>query len=127
MENLDKAILLGILAGTGLFVFFVLRQLAKRWDEMHYADAAPVRTETPSQPANVEPIAKPLPAGPVVTTSPVVVPTPLVSSEPPPKPAALKKRKRTPAGKVLDMLKDKDSLAAAFLLREIFAAPIARR
>ncbi|MBM3996608.1 MAG: hypothetical protein FJ303_21010 [Planctomycetes bacterium] len=128
MENLDKAILLGVLAGTGLFVFIVLRQLAKRWDEMHGVQTAPPapKPEPPQEPVPVTVVAEPPP--PVVTSKPSEAkPVLTPKRKAVPKAKRPTKQKVTPAKKVLAMLTDKDSLTRAFLLREILGPPVSQR
>ncbi len=115
MDHLDKLIPLAILGVVAVFFVALLRRAT--------------RTEL-ARPA--VPIAEPMP---VVEPKAVVTPPPLVVA-----PAKPKKRKRAPIipaatsspppttiHKVLGMLKDKDALATAFLLREILDQPTARR
>ena len=126
MEHLDKLIPLAILGLIGVVAVFLIRRVARERDAaMHPGD----------QPIHVE-------AQPVKTAEPVaVVPEPIpvaAASEPAAAVTVGNRRKRaptpvaaptppTPVVNVMDLLQNKDALAAAFLLREILAPPVSKR
>jgi hypothetical protein len=117
MQAIEKLLPLFALVGVGVFLFYLLR-LAK-------GERTPVSVEKPSAPIPV--------AAPVVVAiaAPVVVEekkelqasSPVEKTVPPP--AAPKKA--SPVRAVLDLLKSKDSMATAFMLREILDPPVSRR
>jgi hypothetical protein len=146
MDYLDKLIPFVILGAVGGLVFFLLRRAARE------KDPPPTRTEMPIMKAEpVVPVKNEIPA-PVPTKVDEEIKTAVIPATPPttpPQPKAAgaqpsvavtkKKRKRilmpvsaTPKGKtpivtVIGLLKEKESLAAAFLLREILAPPVSKR
>ena len=115
MEHLDRLIPLFILAAIGVFVLIVL-------------------CRSPRQTATTQHPAEPLSAIAVAQPAVVAVEVPAVKI----RRKKLKRKRvpavvgpaalpRTPIDTVLGLLRDKDTLAAAFLLREILAPPVSRR
>jgi hypothetical protein len=137
MEFLDKLILVVILGAVGALVLFLMRRVAREKDAMPRSADLPMPVEAQPGPARIDkPTAERLEPAIAVAPQPVT-PTPSL-----PKPAvraAKKKRKSapvltvpppraaTPIVKVMGLLQEKDSLVAAFLLREILAPPVSRR
>jgi hypothetical protein len=115
MQAIEKLLPLIALVGVGVFLFYLLR-LAK-------GERAPVSVEKPSAPIPV--------AAPVVVAiaAPVVVEEKKESqaSSPVEKAAPAAPKKASPVHAVLDLLKSKDSMATAFVLREILDPPVSRR
>jgi hypothetical protein len=118
MEHLDRLIPLAILGGVTALLLFLLRRTARE------KDVAPRTAE--AKPAAI----------PVETPLPIAVPVQIAGEI---KRKRRPKRKRAPAvavqaapvqtpiNTVLGLLKEKDTLAAAFLLREILAPPVSKR
>jgi hypothetical protein len=113
MEHLDRLIPPAILGVVAAFVLFLLRRTARD------KDVTAGSAETPA---------------PIPIAQPIVVAVPVAEI----KRARQKRRTRTPAvvpiapvktpiHTVLGLLKEKDTLAAAFLLREILAPPVSKR
>ena len=139
MDYLDKLIPLVILGAVGAFLVFLVRRVARDMD-------APPRAAETVAPAEVKPA--PIEIAAIVETPAVVVPEavpvmaePMVAGLPPviQAPAPVRRRKKpmatvatvipteTPIQAVLGLLQEKDGLAVAFVLREIFAPPVSKR
>ncbi len=115
MEHLDRLIPLAILAAIGVFVLVLLRRSAPRQKTSRRA-------------------AESLPVIPVAQPAVVMLDVPTAKMK-----RRKLRRKRAPAvvgpaalprttiDTVLGLLREKDTLAAAFLLREILAPPVSRR
>jgi hypothetical protein len=135
MEYLDKLIPLAVLGAVGAFLLFVLRRVTREQDVAPRSAELTMRVEAKPKPVIAvaqekkqiasEALAKREDEKVAVASS--VIPMP---AERP------KKKKRTPSvvvpaempiQTVLGLLKDKDTLAAAFLLREILAPPVSKR
>lgn len=119
MDFADKLIPLIGLAGVGAFLLFLLR-LAKN----EQAVKPPVE-----EPTTVVPFATPIS---------VLVATPITTITPPPEVVApvaetsapmvvAENSPASPVHAVIDLLKKKDSLTAAFLLHEILGPPVSCR
>ncbi len=118
MEHLDRLIPLAILGVVATFVLLLLWRTAREKDATQRSGEAlpaPIAVDTPQPAADA-----------------VEVAAEEIKSERP------KKRRRpaivvqaapgkTPIHAVLALLKEKDTLAAAFLLREILAPPVSKR
>jgi hypothetical protein len=114
MEHLDRLIPLAILGVVAALVLFLLWRTAR---------------EERATPRSAEVLPPPIP---VETPQPAPLPAMEINS-------GRRKRKRrpavaiqsapvhTPTHTVLGLLKEKDALAAAFLLREILAPPVSKR
>lgn len=135
MEHLDKLIALAILGAVAVFLLFVLRRLALEeradrspTDVVTVEPAAPLAIEAPPPivpaeiPKTIEPPPAPVLPSPVVVVKPKRKRKRAIPVSPIVIPAAA-----TPIVTVLDLLKKKDALATAFLLREILAPPVAKR
>jgi hypothetical protein len=130
MEYLDKIIPLAILGLAAASLIVLVRRVAREKEPAVRVEEPPVPVEvapiveTPAIVVAVEPIAM----EPVVVAPPVVVPTEARAKRP-----SLKKVippfvvKPTPIQTVLGLLKENDSLAAAFVLHEILGPPRSRR
>jgi hypothetical protein len=117
MEHLDRLIPLAILVSVTAMLLFLLRRPAPE------IDVAPRCTETLPPPIPIE------------TPMPIAIPVQVAATQ-----IKRKRRRRrlpavevqtapaqTPIDTVLGLLKEKNTLAAAFLLREILAPPVSRR
>lgn len=119
MNHLDKLIPLVTLLSVAAFLLFLLRRAARSKELTTWQESVPV---------NPQPV--PVVALPQEEIRVPVVPT---AAE---KRAARKKRTPTPAVEAtsptpidaaLGLLKEKDALVTAFLLREILGPPVSRR
>jgi hypothetical protein len=115
MEHLDRLIPLAILGVVAAFVLFLLRRSAREKDVMPRSVDARIET-----------------AAPISVAQPILVDVVEIKSERPKKeraPAVTVQAApaQTPIHTVLGLLKEKDTLAAAFLLREILAPPVSKR
>jgi hypothetical protein len=114
MEHLDRLIPLFILGAIGAFVLILLRR-SPRQTAATQRLAEPASAVSVAQPAAVVEV----PAGKIKRKKMKRKRVPAVVG-----PAA---PPRTPIDTVLGLLRDKDTLAAAFLLREILAPPVSQR
>lgn len=128
MEPLDKLIPLAILGAVGAFLVFLVRRAIRQ-------ESAASSAEVPAvvEPIQVEALAV------VVTPQPVAVEAEVKPNEVIVESIVRKRRLKkallplvaappqTPIVTVLELLKQKDSLAAAFLLHEILAPPVSKR
>jgi hypothetical protein len=116
MEHMDRLIPPAILGVVAAFVLFLLRRTARDKDAApRIAEATPalVPVETPSA------ISGQVAAVEIKRTRSRRTRTPAVAVQTAPV--------KTPIHTVLGLLKEKDTLAAAFLLREILAPPVSKR
>lgn len=116
METLDKLIPLAIVIAVGAMVVFLLRRSPRE------APAMIVGLEPVIQVAVVESAPQA-----IVVAAPVVVERKSESVAPPIDIDAPPSSPETPITNVLELLKKKDALATAFLLREILAPPVSKR
>jgi hypothetical protein len=115
MENLDRLIPLAILAVLGICVLILLRRSPREKDAKLSA-AEPLPAIPVAQPAAV---AMEVPAAKIKRKKPIRRRVPAVTAQ--------SVQRQMPVQTVLGLLKDKDTLAAAFLLREILAPPVSQR
>ena len=119
MEYLEKLMALAILGGVGALLIFLLRR-ARAKDNAAQAEEVRKNVETPAVVVEKPPV--------VVTAS---APAPIVNVKAAENRRAKTRRKKATAApplvKVMGLLKEKDALVAAFLLREILAPPVSRR
>ena len=115
MDYLDKLIPFSVLIAVGAFLLYILR-LAMREQNAQWHDRAPRKSAVIVEPPELAPTVEEnrTPAPPA--------PQGIPRAEPKPKEPA-----KMPIHAVLDLLKEKDSLAVAFLLREILDKPVSRR
>ena len=146
MEYLDKLIPLLILGGVGAFLVFLVRRVAREMDAVPRAEETvapvemkpePVLIETPT--VMVEQEVAPLPTVAPMSAEPATVVPAAAASIQPAAPARRLRRKQpmptavqaapaeTPIQAVLGLLREKDGLAIALVLREIFAPPVSKR
>ena len=140
MEHLDRLIPLVILGAVGAFLLFLLRR-AQRERSAPRSEQIPIRFAVP---VIAEPVVAKFEAPVVVVAKPIVaalVPTVPIAKPVPVAPVVVVREKRrkkhrptaaaapktTPIESVLGLLKEKDALATAFLLREILGAPVSSR
>jgi len=114
MEPIDKLMPFVALVVIGVFLFYLLR-LAKREPIVERREPVPIAAPL------VIPVAVPVA---LVAPSKVEAPAPAVVAAP----ATVEpKAPASPIHAVLELLTKKDSLATAFLLREILDPPMSRR
>jgi hypothetical protein len=148
VEHLDKLIPLVILAAVGALLVFLVRRVARDADAAPRAEETVARVEVKSPPvpitaiveapaAVVPEVAPKLVVGPMAAEPATVVPA--AASIQPAAPVRRLRRKQpmptavqvapaeTPIQTVLGLLREKDGLAIALVLREIFAPPVSKR
>jgi hypothetical protein len=143
MEPLNKLLLLAVLGAVAALLVFLLRQAFRESStstaQPERVESKPVDTEPPIEMKREEPVvamtpqpAATIPEEPIALTPAI----PVVAArsrpvrrkrKPAPATAAALPSEATPIGTVLELLKRKDSLPAAFLLREIFGPPVSKR
>jgi hypothetical protein len=114
MDHLDKLIPLAVLLIIGAFLLLVLRRAAR--EAKAAADLAAQTIPAP--------VVAPAVVVAVPETPPVEKPR---KKRRPPQPVAASLPSQGPVTTVLDLLRDKDALVKAFLLREILDKPVALR
>jgi nucleoid-associated protein YgaU len=112
MEHLDKLIPLAVLGAVAGLLAFLLRR-AMREDSTPLSTVKPPKVEQAAAPPSAIEAAE----APRAKRAPKPVPADVPAAPPAP----------TPIDTVLGLLKTKDALPAAFLLREILAPPLAKR
>ena len=145
MEHLDKLIPLVILGAVGAFLVFLVRRVARDVEVAPRARESVARVEVKPEPVQIElPIAAPAVVVQEVAPVPVLASVADEPVAPSRQPVALVERQRTkklkpaptavtvipaetPIEAVLGLLKEKDGLAVAFVLREILAPPVSKR
>jgi hypothetical protein len=116
MDHLDKLIPLAVLLIIGAFLLLVLRRAAR--EAKAAADLAARAISVP------EPVLPPAVVAEVPATPTVEKPR---KKRRRPQPVAASLPNQNPVTTVLDLLRDKDALVKAFLLREILDKPVALR
>lgn len=119
MEHLDQLIPFAVLGVVGVILAVLLRRMPSAPPRMNETAPEPVPAALPQLKDEEAPVARP-------------AETSVQADKPRRKKRATQPRVATPQGptpieQVLDLLKRKDSLATAFLLREILDAPVSRR
>ena len=137
MDFLDKVVPLAVLGTVAALVVFLMRRNAQKMDFAPRSTDSPMPVKTQPEPAKIdESNAKRLEPALVVAPQPVTLPPtapqrlirPAKRKRPPvPGLASPLQHPPTPIAKAIELLQDKDSLVAVFLLREILAPPLSRR
>ncbi|MBI3823637.1 MAG: hypothetical protein HY289_13290 [Planctomycetes bacterium] len=130
MEHLDKLIALAILGGVAALVVFALRRVIREESESQPVERVDLRlAATPQACAEEAPpaVVPPAPIAPEPTVVVVSPPERKRKRREAPAPLPAKPVASTPIVTVFDLLKKKDAVAAAFLLREILAPPVSKR
>lgn len=124
MDNIEQTIPFVVLLAVGALLLVLVRRTSTLNDAL-------VSPSPEIEPEDERPETLPLPAN--VTAAPTLaVESPTITLNGRRKPrkkreAASKPAEATPIETVVGLLKQKNTLAAAFLLREIFAPPVSRR
>ena len=132
MEQLDKLIPLAILGAVGAFLVFLVRRVARENEVVPGNEQLVAPVEVKPEPVQIDlSIAAIVERPPIVVQDamslPVVAPVKRRRSKQP-KPMTVNVTPvETPIQTVLGLLKEKDGLAAAFMLCEIFAPPVSKR
>ncbi len=132
METLDKLIPLVILGVVAVFLAYLARRARREkeaWPRSEVVQSTPPPAVAP------EPIAVPVivtaeekfPAVAEVITATLTAPVPRKRRKNALTPTITTAAPATPIHTVLGLLKQKNSLATAFLLREILAPPVSKR
>ena len=121
MEHMDQTIPFVVLAVVGLLLLFLLRRASPK-ENVVAASLAPV----PKHGAAVKD-AKPIVTPIVTATAAIPVPITKPRKKRAVKPTSAPIPEPTPIETALGLLQQKDTLGAAFLLREIFDAPVSLR
>jgi hypothetical protein len=137
MNHLDKLIPLAVLGIAAAFLVILIRRVAREKEAAPRVEVTTTPTvEVPAVVIRVEPVVTVV-AEPVADVELVVPPPVIVQADARPKrrstkvmptPVLVKPMPRqTPIQTVLGLLKEKDSLAAAFVLHEILGRPVSMR